>query len=222
MGGATVTNNGLKQRLFKGSPGSNVGTCGSGRSKLQWDVSDFISAVNDLSIAQLSDRIYGTISTCGENGLGAAPKTILSRWPYYPGMQGFARSTDLSENHKPNVDQDFYLEYDAGRRLSTDVYAQYRVFQRDDSCEKGEGYNCGNTNRDFRTEANILTGWGCQDCCPGELSCYAKARFTISKHRWTKSLQRWINVRTMSNQTRYWMDTSKLSQDFWHASNRSE
>ena len=95
------------------------------------------------------------------------------------------------------------------------MYAQYRVFQRDDSCEKGEGYNCGNINRDFRTEANILTGWGCQDCCPGELSCYAKARFTISKHRWTKSLRR-INVRTMSNQTRYWMDTSKLSQDFWH------
>ena len=69
LSGATVTNNGLKQRLFKGSPGSNVGTCGSGRSKLQWDISDFISAVNDLSIAQLSDRIYGTISTCGENGL---------------------------------------------------------------------------------------------------------------------------------------------------------
>ena len=29
VSGATVTNNGLKQRLFKGSPGSNVGTCGS-------------------------------------------------------------------------------------------------------------------------------------------------------------------------------------------------
>ena len=166
------------------------------------------------------------METCGENGLGAQPKTILAKWPYYPGMQGFSRSTDLSENHKPNVDQDFYLEYDAGRRLSTDVYAQYRVFQRDDSCEKGEGYMCGNINRDFRTEANIFTGWGCQDCFPGELSCYAKARFTISKHRWTKSLQRWINVRTMSNQTRYWMDTSKLSKrsfysttfrpDIWH------
>jgi hypothetical protein len=212
----------IKKKQFVPADPSNGGirSCNDPSSKLLWTPDDFAKAVKSIDKRNLSSRIYRTMENCGVNDMGVRPKTIVSRWPYYPTLQGGARRNDLAENHKPNVVPGFYLEYDAGRRVSTYLYSVFRTDQEDASCgATGKTYYCGEKNRDeFDKESGSLkrSPNSCSDCCVGEMSCIGKARFTVSDYWYQPSVDRWINVRTPSNQTRYWVDTGKLALDYWH------
>ena len=209
-------NTALKRRLFEPEDPADpdgIKSCSASASRLKWEPEDFRNAISSITLTDVADRIYRAMVNCGENNMAVSSKTIISKWPFYPLLQGQSRRVDLAENHKPYVSPLFHLEYDAGRRVSTSLYSAARVVQQDTSCGQiGTEYYCGELNRDVLGRADIK----CRDCCVGEMKCFYKAKFTTSSFTFKKEVLRYVNTRTPSNQTRYWLNTGLLTEDYWH------